>query len=97
MTPDRYKALKRMLAAIQAADREYDRRYGLVLDAVAEAHRTGLLAGFRCDTDEQAWPVAFIELPSGQVSWHLPQHPRPWDGHSAEEKYARIERFLRSS
>ena len=97
MTSNRYEALKRMLAAIQTADQEYERRYGLILDAVAEAHRAGLLAGFRCDTDEQEWPVAFIELPSGQVSWHLPQHLRPWDEHSTEEKYARIERFLRSS
>lgn len=56
------------------------------------------------DVDEGwAW-VVYIELPTGQVSWHIhdselpwfgflprqnePGHPS-WDGHTTEEKYAR--------
>lgn len=96
MTDDRYAQLRQLLAAIQAADREYSIRYGFVLDALAEAHRAGLEAGVRCNANESEWPVAYIELPTGQVSWHLPQHQRDWDGHSTAEKYARLARFLRS-
>ncbi len=43
----------------------------------------------------------YIDLPTGQVSWHyhdsqaylfadLPPYTKPWDGHSTEEKYARV-------
>lgn len=43
----------------------------------------------------------YIDLPSGQVSWHyhdsqahlfadLPPYPKPWDGHTTEEKYRRL-------
>lgn len=76
-------------------DHDYEARYGLVLDAVA-AHHAGLPAGFCCTADDPEWPIAFIELPTGQASWRVPQHVRAWDGHTTEEKYARIERFLRS-
>ena len=45
--------------------------------------------------------VVFIDLPFGQVSWHihdsemplfadLPPYDRPWDGHTTAEKYARL-------
>lgn len=91
---DKFAGLKRLLVAIQAADRNYDVRYGLILAAVSAAHETGLAAGYRFDADDTEWPVAFIELPTGQVSWHVPQHDRPWDGHTTQEKYARIQRFL---
>jgi hypothetical protein len=43
----------------------------------------------------------FIDLPTGQASWHyhdshaylfadLPPYTKPWDGHTTEEKYARM-------
>lgn len=30
---------------------------------------------------------------SNQISWHLPQHPTPWDGHDTDEKYRRVQAF----
>lgn len=78
---------------IRQHDTDYDVRYGLVLEAMALAHRVGFKAGFRFDPADPEWPVAYIELPTGQVSWHLPQHPVVWDRHTTEEKYRRIERF----
>lgn len=37
-----------------------------------------------------------IELPDGaQVSWHMPQHPHEFDGHTTAEKYERIHAFQR--
>ena|SRR5690348_10523945 len=92
--PWRYYALVGLLQDIEAHDTAYEERYKLVLDAVATAAYLGLRAGFRIDPDEPEWPCAYIELPTGQVSWHMPQHPVAWDGHSTEEKYQRIRRFV---
>lgn len=57
------------------------------------------------DPTTPEWPVLYIESPKGQLSWHI--HPDdqdvfeglkvptvdnyPWDGHSTEEKYLRVE------
>jgi hypothetical protein len=52
--------------------------------------------------DDDWRTVVFIDLPSGQISFHfhdsekdllrgLPAYPGEWDGHSDEEKWARIE------
>lgn len=58
------------------------------------------------DESEPEWPVLFIELPTGQVSWHLPKSElhqgvfvefgkRRWDGHTTDTKHERIKDFLR--
>ncbi len=65
-------------------------RYELVFACIHAAIQLGYPAGFQLDPNEPGWPVAFIELPTGQVSWHMPAHPNPYDGHSVAEKYARI-------
>src|SRR5262245_59258710 len=83
------EAFRTLLHAIEEADTNYAVRYTLVLDAVAMANHLGYATGFRLDPQAPAWPVAYIELPTGQVSWHLPQHPTPYDGHTTEEKYRR--------
>jgi len=50
--------------------------------------------------------VLFVDLPAGQVSWHLPkeevvgtwsQYDGQWDGHDPDEKRARLERFLHTN
>lgn len=52
------------------------------------------------------WWILFIFTPWGQVSWHITQGEaltlywvptaeiNPWDGHTTEEKYLRIDRML---
>lgn len=82
------------LLHIEEADIDYVKRYGLVLDAMTRAHRLGFVTGYRFDPNEPEWPVAYIELPTGQVSWHMPQFPMPYDGHSTEEKYRRIHEWI---
>jgi hypothetical protein len=53
------------------------------------------------DPDAPEWPVIYIELPTGQASWHLSPDDmdlfghvtvgaRVWDGHTTEEKYRRL-------
>lgn len=50
--------------------------------------------------------VVFIKLPTGQVSWsihdddrhlfeHLPSNLGAWDGHTTEQKNARLEEWIR--
>lgn len=92
---DLNKVLADTLAKIKIHDADYAVRYGLVLTAVALAHSAGYRAGFRLDPKEPQWPVAYIELPTGQVSWHMPEHVEPWDEHTTEQKYARVDDFVR--
>ena len=71
--------------------------------AVAQGLEVGL---DRHDEADESWDnewrnIIFIELPSGQVSWHfhdselplfnwLAQYEGAWDGHTTEEKYQRV-------
>jgi len=73
---------------------DYSRRYHLVLCAMQFACAAGFPVGIRLDPLQPEWPLVYIELPTGQVSWHMPQHERDWDGHSTEEKYARVQAYL---
>jgi len=77
--------------------------------AIARAARAlGCRVGFREDESlhsPQDWPVLFVDLPTGQVSWHLSAEDRriaadighydgAWDGHDTEEKYRRLAMWL---
>ncbi len=54
------------------------------------------------DPENDGWILVYVDLPTGQASWHIApadQHlfagvrfapDVEWDGHSTEEKYARI-------
>jgi hypothetical protein len=86
--------LKCYLELIVQHDQDYALRNGFVISAMRQAHIVGLPVGIRIDPEEPEWPVVFIELPTGQVSWHIPQHGIPWDGHTTEEKFERIRRFI---
>lgn len=88
--------LRSTLASIAINDTNYEKRYGFVLNAMAIAHELGYESGIRIDPNESEWPVVYIELPTGQVSWHLPQHTKEYDGHTTEEKYDRIHRYCNS-
>jgi hypothetical protein len=72
----------------------YDKRNKAVMMCVGAAAVAGYKAGYRFDPETPDWPVAYIELPSGQVAWHLPQHTEPYDLHSTGSKYARIRVFI---
>lgn len=83
-------------------DAYFDRNQAVQLMAKL-AHKLGMKVGLRTDPKEPGWPVLMIDLPTGQVGYHLPQeqvvcewpeYDREWDGHSLTEKRERIERFL---
>lgn len=86
--------LRATLRLIAIHDLNYEIRYGLVMKALYLATALGYAAGIGFDIKEPRYPVVYIELPTGQVSWHVPEYARPWDGHSTEEKYKRINEFV---
>jgi hypothetical protein len=92
--------LRSAMVRIQRADQagNYEIRNQLIAVSVATAMYLGYQAGF--GYDDKADPqlegrriVAYIELPTGQVSWHLPEHPIPFDGHDTPTKYARAQAY----
>lgn len=87
--------LAQLLFEIEAADMDYPKRYGLVLRAMGAALKAGFDVGIRVDPVDPEWPVVYIELPDGQVSWHMPQHGREWDGHDTITKYKRCRAFAK--
>lgn len=86
----------------QALDAVYAERNQCVALIARMASIMGDRVGLRTSSDfEPGWQKCImIDLPSGQVSWHLkdselplfdfPDYPDPWDGHSTEEKYRRV-------
>jgi hypothetical protein len=59
------------------------------------------------DPAEPDWAVVIVDLPTGQVSWHVSpddmdlfghvarSDTNAWDGHSTEEKYQRLDEHAR--
>ena len=82
------------LRQIKLNDTNYVERTQLVYEAIELALELGYEAGIRFDPKEPKWPIAYIELATGQVSWRLPEHKTPYDGHTSEDKYSRIDDFI---
>lgn len=73
---------------------QYERRNTLIWAALALAHECAVPAGVGYDPTDPRPVVVYLDLPSGQVSWHLPAHSNPWDGHTTAEKYRRVAAFV---
>lgn len=61
-------------------------------------------SGTREDKNQPGWRIVYVDLPTGQVSWHygekdahlfahLPPYLKDYDGHTTEEKYRRVAAF----
>lgn len=64
------------------------------------AQMLGFTVGIKPDKE---WPILYVELPTGQVSWHLPAgelmgsfpiYEGQWDGHDVQEKRERLRKFI---
>lgn len=86
-------------------DKHYETRNSLIYDAVTYARGMGYKAGFCIHTPvidiiEKGWDyrwgvVAYIELPTGQISFHIESPDIQYDGHTYEDKHERIQSFVR--
>lgn len=74
-------------------EQAYAVRNAFVYQALAQAAAVDFPYGIQPDPNDPAWVIAFIELPTGQVSWHLPCYVGEWDGHTTAEKYHRVRAF----
>lgn len=83
-------------AVAESDECSYDVRNRRIWQALGLAADIGYPCGIRADPDEPDWPVVYIELPSGQVSWHMPIHEREWDRHDTVTKYRRIGRYMQT-
>lgn len=86
--------LAETLRAIVDHDTDYAIRGALVWRAVALAASMGMPVGVSLDprpVDPRYPMVVYLELPTGQVSWHMPAHPHVWDGHTTPAKFDRIQ------
>lgn len=93
-----------------ALDAVYDERNRCVaaMSVMAQLLRWPCGLGKHSEQDatwDREWMnIVFIDLPTGQASWHihdrdlrlfahLPPYTKQWDGHSTAEKYDRLERI----
>lgn len=99
------RLLDHIEALEEVKDNAYAERNRCVAAIAALALRLGWTAGLGRHVGED-WEddwrnIVFIDLPAGQVSWHihdselsqfafLPSYAGTWDGHSADEKYERL-------
>ncbi len=67
------------------------------------AKQQGYTVGIKQDPQEPEWPVIMIDLPSGQVGWHIPvaelrgnwpNYMGEWDKHTLQQKQQRIKDFI---
>lgn len=102
----------RLAALVAQKNGAYAERNQCVALIARMALALGLKAGVREHPNEdRAWEddwrtIVFIDLPTGQVSWHfhdsekpllggLPRYVGEWDGHDTPEKYRRAREALR--
>ena len=67
---------------------------------VKMAMKLGYSAGIK---DDPEWPILYLDLPTGQVSWHIPkkeiacnfpEYQGQWDGHDLETKRNRLKAYM---
>lgn len=91
----------------RAKDEAYLERNRLVA-LLASLYPSGIARTEILGWDPEWHGCVYIDLPTGQVSWHyhdshaelfahLPPYTKPWDGHDTAEKYARVMALSRPS
>ncbi len=89
----------------KSLDQVYFERNQLAQLVARMAGYLGWTATWRpSDAESSGWPTLFVQLPTGQISYHIPQveatvpltwRPVAWDGHDDAEKYRRIDAFVK--
>lgn len=90
----------------QSKDQAYQERDMLIACLASLCKEQGYVVGLGRHPESEEWEddwrtIVYIDLPAGQVSWHIHDSERPlfwflgkylgkWDGHSTTEKYKRL-------
>ena len=87
----------------------YSERDKILVLLARWALEQGYPVGVGIDAEQpEIWKyILFIELPTGQISWHLlepelewfsflPDYTEPWDGHTRSEKYERVLKYAKN-
>jgi len=111
-TSELLDAVKKLKADKEGAYKERNLCVALIAKfSVMLGYQVGLGRHEGWDWDDDWRTIVFIDLPTGQVSWHIHDsevemfnflrlehtycyYPGKWDGHSTEEKYHRLKRYL---
>lgn len=87
----------------KSTDPYYDRNQ-LVIAFMLLCNKLGYNVGIK-EYDSE-WPIIFIDLPTGQISYHvpkefvdefsieIPEYNYEWDGHTLEEKRLNLYTFI---
>ena len=80
----------------------YQERNRVVQALAKMSMELGYKVGIKGDTEDDCYVILYIDLPTGQVSWHIdtndlvtefPTYEGQWDSHDTNEKYARLEKY----
>ena len=86
-------------------DAYFDRNQAIMAMAKL-AMQQGYKVGISHDPNSPDWPVLTIDLPTGQVGWHLPKeellgewpaYDKQWDGHNLQEKRKRLAQYIQKN
>ena len=107
-TEKMFRSLVEEFAKIEVAKNQaYAERNMLLVLMARMAMKLGWTVGLGLHAqDDGSWDpdwrnILFIDLPTGQASWHFhdsekhllqgfPEYPKGWDGHTTELKYVRV-------
>jgi hypothetical protein len=73
---------------------DYGARNQMIYAALACAALDGADCGVRFNQDDHEWPIVYIVLPTGQVSWTVQQFLPPASPHTIDENNAAIQKFV---
>ena len=92
------------MSTLSNSKEEAYRDRNLAVMALASlAQKQGYPVGIQQDLEQPDWPVIMIQLPTGQVGWHIPakeltgqwsEFADQWDGHNIQEKHLRLKAFI---
>ncbi len=96
------EALRHLVAqVVKEKNQAYAERNALVC-ALSKEYSGGLGIDANMEQTNPQWRhLVFLDLPTGQVSWHvhetelemfahLPAYSKPYDGHTVKDKYVRV-------
>lgn len=95
------------LGSFEQINKVYTERNACVGMALVMAKKLGYRIGIK--TEDPEWPIIFIDLPTGQVSWHIAkndligyfpdrivEYQGDYDGHNFTEKYGRLVEYAQA-